>query len=243
MSTFLELTNRLLVKINEVELTDTTFVSTRGLHSAAKYAIIDSINEINQQKWEWPYHAVEHTIVLTPGRNEYSWPDRFKSVDWESFEIQPDDALEVKTKNLRQIDRDEWYKHLKARDVDAGSDGVQIPDYVFRTHGNGFGVTPSPDQAYTLKYRYYRLPVQLSLYNDQCDIPSQYDNVIIAGALKRMNLFKENATGYSIVEQEFKQGISNMYQNMIGSSAPYMYDTRVANSMMPTVSNSENYKL
>lgn len=242
-SNFLTLTNRLLVKINEVELTDTTFTSTRGILSAAKYAIIDSINEINQQKWEWPFHAVEHTTILEVGLNEYSWPDRFKSVDWESFEIQRDDTLNVRSKVLSQIDRDQWYKYFKNKDVDSGSDGVAIPEYVFKTHGTGFGITPSPDKEYTLKYRYYKLPNTLSSYDDVCDIPQEYDNVIIAGAHKRMNLFKENPQGFSIVEREFKDGISNMYENMIGGSSPYMYDTRTANSISPTIISSGNYKL
>ncbi len=241
-STYLELTNKLLRRLGEVELTDTSFTSTRNLHSHAKDAINDSIREISQQRWEWPFHAMEHTLVFSKGENEYDWPTSFKSVDWESFQIQRDDALSVRSKNLRQIDKDEWYRHFKQEDDDSGSDGVGVPSFVFRTHGVGFGVTPAPNEAYTIKFRYYKTPTLLTLYSDQTDIPSEYDNVIIAGALMHMNLFKENAQGFSLMKQEFKDGIKNMYNSLVGYIES-MADTRSAYSQVPLLTKSEGYKL
>lgn len=241
-STYLDLTNRLLRKLGEVELTDTSFTSTRNLHSNAKDSINDAIKEISQQKWEWPFHAMEHTVTLVKGQTEYDWPTSFKSVDWESFEIQKDDTLNVRSKNLREIDRDRWYKHFKPEDDDAGTDGIGVPSFVFKSHGSKFGVTPSPDEAYTLKFRYYKSPTILNLYNDQTDIPSEYDNVIISGALMHMNLFKENAQGYSLMETAFKNGIKDMYSSLVGYIES-MADTRSRYSQVPLLTKSEGYKL
>jgi len=241
-STFLSLTNRLLRRINEVELTETNFASTRGVQTLAKDVVLDAIKEINQQKWEWPYQAVEHTITLSTGINEYAWPVNFKSVDWESFQIIKDDALEIRSRNLKSIDRDQWYKTLKLIDDDAGNVGVSAPDFVFRTHGTGFGVTPSPDKEYTVKYRYYKVPNDMVLHGDLTDIPSDYDNIITAGALMHMNLFRENPEGTQIARGMFDAGINKMYNSLVGSNE-YMYDTRVGTSVTPMVTDYGNYKL
>lgn len=241
-STYLDLTNKLLRKLGEVELTDTSFTSTRNLHSNAKDSINDAIREISQQKWEWPFHAMEHTLTLSKGENEYGWPVSFKSADWESFQIQKDDILNVRSKNLKQIDRDQWYKHFKQEDDDSGADGVGVPSYVFKTHGVGFGITPAPDEEYTLKFRYYKAPTLLNLHSDQTDIPSEYDNVIISGALMHMNLFKENAQGFSLMKEEFKNGIKSMYSALVGY-VESMVDIRSHYSQVSLLTKSEGYKL
>ena len=241
-STYLSLTNRVLRRINEAELTETSFASSRGLHSVVKDSVVDAIREINQQKWECPWQAIEHTITVSVGINEYAWPQRFKSADWESFQIIKDDSLEVASTNLVQMDRDMWYRNLKLADDDAGVLGVSAPRFVFRTHGTGFGVTPSPDKPYIIKYRYYRLGDEMALFSDVCEIPQEYDNVILAGALAHVNVFKENPDGYNIYSSIFKNGISNMYNALVGSVTE-MYDTRTTNTQTPIFSNTGNYKL
>ena len=155
-SSFLKHTNNLLRRINEVELTPANFSSTRGLQSVAKDCVQDSIREICQQRWEWPFHAVQHTQVLQIGENEYAWPVDFSSVDWNSFQIIKDDSLNVANTHLLLVNRDQWYNYQKDTDEDSDPNGLRVPKYVFRAHGNGFGVTPSPDKLYTIEFRYYK---------------------------------------------------------------------------------------
>ena len=65
-------------------------------------------------------------------------------------------------------------------------------------------------------------------YNDVSTIPSKFDYVIINGALKEMNLFKENAEGVQICEKNFQDGIKDMI-NMYLPNPIYMYDGRINN--------------
>lgn len=241
-STYLDVTNQVIRRINEVELTETSFPSVRGVQAVVKDAVRDSIKEINQQKWEWPYHTVETTQLLTIGTNTYSFPANLKNTDWKSFQIVKDDSLDVRNTNLIFIDRDEWYTYQKDIDDDAGTDGRMTPRMVFKNQNSSFGVTPSPDKAYTVSYTYFKNPTALSLHSDVIDIPSEYDNVIIAGALYHMNLFKENVRGVEIAEKAFRSGITLMFNNLVGSS-DRIYDTRVNFGGLPMLGQSGNYKL
>jgi len=223
----MELTNRLLRKFNEVEITsEVTFTSVRGLQAAAKDAIKDAINRINQEHYEWPFNAYEHTQVLSPGVSEYSWPDNFKYAEWESFFIIEDDALNIKTNPLKTINREEWYKYHRSIDVDAGSDGRGEPVFVFASHGFGFGVTPSPERAYTIKYRYYRDPPELTAPTDEVIIPSQWDNVIIAIATPYLHEFKSNAELAALTRSDAMQILSRMRGILINKEFK-MYEGRV----------------
>ena len=241
-STYLQLTNKVLRRVNEVELTETTFTSARGIQAVCKDAVLDSINEINQQRWEWPFYAQETTQLLTIGENEYNLPVRFKSADWESFQIVENDALQVRSRNLKQIDRDEWYKFFKPQDDDADPLGRGVPHFVFLSHGEKFGVTPSPDKAYSVYFRYYKTPPILSVQSNICEIPSDYDNVILAGALKHVNLFKENAQGFQIADGTFKKGISDMYNSLVGYT-DHIYDNRANYAQIPLIIKAGNYRI
>ena len=55
-TTYLDLTNKVLRKLNQVELTSTNFASARGLHAEAKDAVLESVQRINFQKFEWPFN-------------------------------------------------------------------------------------------------------------------------------------------------------------------------------------------
>ena len=141
MSSFIELTNRLLRRINEVEISPADFANTRGVQSLAKDAVKASIARINQAEFEWPFNAVSHTQTLEAGREEYSWPQYFKVADWNSFQLKKDAELNTNNRKLDFISRDLWYRDYKDADDDAESAGIGAPVYVFQSHGNGFGVT------------------------------------------------------------------------------------------------------
>jgi hypothetical protein len=227
-ATFLELTNNLLRRINEVEIDASSFSTVRGIQSVAKDCILDSIRGINQQRWQWPFHALQYTQTLAIATNEYSWPADFKSVDWESFQIKKDDAIgQGNNKHLEPLNRADWYTYYRDRDNDNNPNGLSIPDFVFRGHGPGFGVTPVPEKAYTLQYRYYYNPAILSAATDATTIPDEYTNVIIWGALYHMNLFRENPEGAGMAKSAYNQGIDDMYNILIENVAETLVDTRV----------------
>lgn len=207
MATFIDLTNRLLRSLNEVELNPSNFASTRGVHSTCKDAICDAVSMINSYCYEWPFNAFEHSQNLIPGTNEYGWPVDFKSADWNSFQIKLNNNS---YRTLKKIKRDEWYSKYRDRDYNAGADGLEAPYYVFESHGRGFGVTPVPDQNYDLKFRYYVHPQRLELATDETTIYPEWEWVIILGAKWAGNLFKEDEGTADRKKAEFDRALQSM---------------------------------
>lgn len=228
-STYLDLTNRVLRRLNEVTIDSTEFATVRGIQAAAKDAIIDTIREINSQKFEWPFNSETYSQTLTVGQEEYSWPSGFKIVDWESFYIENDGTLSTTTVKLSPINKKEWYYMAMPSDNDSGADGISVPYFVFETNSGGFGVTPSPDKAYVLKYKYWSVPTDLSAYSDTTNIPTEFDYVIMYGALSHMFIFLDNDERAAKFERNFTKGLADMSYILIPKDK-YMTDTRIAHN-------------
>ena len=79
MSTFLDLTNRVLRRLNEVELTSGDFTSARGIQAAAKDGINSAVFDLNRQQFTWPFNAAEELTTLVIGQTEYSNPNNLKT--------------------------------------------------------------------------------------------------------------------------------------------------------------------
>lgn len=225
-STYLQLTNEVLQQLNEVSLSSSNFSSATGIHGAAKSAVKYAIQIINSQKFEWPFNSSSGSQVLTVGQEEYSFPSDYKIADWNSFYVEKDDTLNIKTRQLKYLDRDEWYNKYRNQDFDSENDGVRQPIFVFRTPSGGFGISPSPDRAYTVKYNYFVLPDNLSNYNDTTRIPSNFDYVIVSGALVYMYTWRENEQRAALEQDRFERGISNMVSLLINDYSK-MRDTVV----------------
>lgn len=226
-STFINLTNTLLRRLNEVEIADADFVGSRGVQALAKDAIRASIAKINQAEFEWPFNAAEHTQILSKGQTEYTWPAYFKQVDWNSFQIQADASLGVSYTHIGYMDRDLWYRDFRDDDYQAGAAGRAVPQFAFPAHGDGFGVTPSPDQAYSIKFRYYLNYSDLQQPTDVTRIPTTYDNVIVDGGMYHMYMFRDNMESAGISAQAFQQGLKEM-QTLLINKYESISDTRVA---------------
>lgn len=214
-STYLDLTNKLLRRLNEVEISQSDFPSVRNIQSTAKDAIFDTVNHINNHKPFWPFNATSTTQILTIGQEIYAWPADFVVADWTSFQLVKDDTLGVKSQNLKILPRELWQRYVKDLDDDAGATGRGIPNNVFPYHGENFGVTPSPEAAYSVTYRYYKDPTPIDLYDDEVTIPSRFDYVIIAGALMHMYNFKDNIEAYDRIKSDFKTYLSDMTFQLI----------------------------
>jgi len=225
-STYIDLCNKTLRRLNEVEIAAGDFPNVRGVQALVKDAVKAAIAHINQAEYEWPFNAAEHTQVLTVGQSEYSWPDYYKVSDWNSFQIQKAEALGVGFKTLKPIDRDTWYAEYRDQDYEAGTQGRGVPEMVFQGHGNGFGVTPSPDKAYTLRFRYYLNYSDLTNATDVTRIPESFDTVIIDGALYHLYMFKDNVESAQIAFVAFERGIKNL-QSLYINNFEYVSDTRV----------------
>ena len=91
--TYLSLTNSTLARLNEVQLTATTFTSARGIQTQAKNAVNESIRYINQKEFSYPFNHATETKTLTAGTVRYSLPTSTKHVDYNTFRLVKDEDL------------------------------------------------------------------------------------------------------------------------------------------------------
>lgn len=212
MSTFVQLTNELLRRLNEVPL-DTAgdgFDTVRNVQSAAKDAINSSLREIYQNGQEWPFLRNTYTQTLTAGTREYNLPSGYSSVDWETFYIKKLSSKSNSPKVLRPISYEEYLTKYRPLDDNGDASGITTPEIVYQTFGDTFGVTPVPDAAYEVEYIYWNIPSSLSAYDDTCVIPERFNHVIIDGAMAYMMYFRSNEQSANMHQQKFDSGIRSM---------------------------------
>tara|TARA_R110001592_G_scaffold158685_1_gene389867 strand:- start:717 stop:1406 length:690 start_codon:yes stop_codon:yes gene_type:complete len=226
-SSYISLCNQVLRRLNEVEIVEGDFLSTTGMQSLVKDAVKSSVAKINQSEFTWPFNAAEETDTLVVGQSEYSWPSFFKVADYNTFQIQADTSLGVSFNTLRFLERDEWYSKYKDIDDQAGSAGISAPIYIFPGHGNGYGVSPSPNKTYSLKFRYYLNFSDITAATDVTRIPESYDTVIIDGAVYFLYMFKDNLEASQATYLAFEQGIKDL-QSLYINNYQAVRDTRVS---------------
>lgn len=214
-------------RLNEVEMTADGFATASGVQALVKDAIISAIARINQMEFEWPFNAAEETDIMVVGQEEYSWPTFFKAVDWNTFQIQASTDLGTNFSTLRFIERDVWYRSHRDDDDTSGTTGRSAPIYVFPSHGSGYGVSPSPDKTYSIKFRYYLNYTDISAHGDVTRIPASYDNILVEGALIQMYQFKDNLEAAQLSLMAFKQGVKDL-QSLYINNYQSITDTRVS---------------
>lgn len=234
MSTYLELTNKLIERINEVTLETADFGDAPGIHAFAKQAINDAIREINNEEFQWPFNVQTLTEVLVAdGTQLYSLPSGFKAVDMHTFYLIKDTALDVAGRPLPHKLYDEWNRWYRASDEEIIaniSNTTSVPEFVFKTQDDKFGVTPPPSKAYTVKATYWAPPADLSDSTDTTTIPTRFEYLIIEGAMEKMNLFKDNLELARANRSVFLKGIKNMRSQII-NVYQHVYDLRTSHGM------------
>ena len=238
-STFISICNTVLRRFNEVEIDISAFASARGIQSLVKDCVRNSIAKINQAEYSWPFNAAEYTQTLIVGQEEYSWPSDLKVPEWDSFQLQESASLGSSFTKLVFISTNQWFQQHRDLDDASSTSGRGVPIYVFPSHGTGWGLTPSPDKSYNIKYRYFKNQQTLSAYNDTTRIPSQYDNVIVDGAMVEMYMFKDNGEAAQLAQVLFEKGIKNM-QSILINQFESIRDTRINQSNMTTLFNGFN---
>ena len=90
---YLTLTNRVLARLNEVQLTSSNFSSARGIQVQVKNAVNESVRYINQKEFQYPFNHSTKTETLVPGTVRYTIPTTAKTVDYNTFRIVKDSDL------------------------------------------------------------------------------------------------------------------------------------------------------
>ena len=108
-----------------VEIPPSEFATARGVQALVKDAIRSAVASINQSEFEWPFNAAQHVETLVIGRTEYNWPDGFKVVDYNTFQVidNYEDLTQGKFYKLQYIDRDTYLNLYKDRDNNSHYDG------------------------------------------------------------------------------------------------------------------------
>lgn len=210
MATYITLTNELLRRINEVNLDVSDFAAARNVQALAKDAINSSIREIMQSAQQWPFAIVTQTQTLTAGVNVYDLPADASSVDWDSFYLKQLTSANNRPAALPVLTYDKYLTQYRANEEVNGTAGYTVPARVYQTQEMKFGVSPVPDAAYEIEYKYWSYAPDLSLSTDVPVVPDRFKHVIIDGAMMYLMMFRSNEQSASIHREKFQDGIKMM---------------------------------
>jgi hypothetical protein len=208
-STYISLTNELLRRLNEVQMDATDFDAARNIQALAKDSINSSVRELLHSGQEWPFTINTNLQTLTVAEGQYTFPSDVNSVDWESFYLKKLNDTTI-PRSLSAISYSAYLEQYRSQDEQAGTSSYGPPVVVYMTQDLKFGVSPSPDQAYVIEYKYWKFPASLSLSTDTCIVPERFNNVIIDGAMMFMMLFRSNEMSANIHKDKFEQGVKTM---------------------------------
>ena len=106
--TYLSLTNSVIARLNEVQLTSSNFSSARGIQIQAQNAINESVRYINQREFNYPFNHATATKTLTAGVVRYSLPSSTKTVDYSTFRLIKDSDLGTSGGRLSILDYNDY---------------------------------------------------------------------------------------------------------------------------------------
>ena len=106
--TFLTHTNRVIARLNEVQLTSSDFTNSRGIQTQCKNAVNEAVRFINQKEFQYPFNHSTKTQTLTAGTVKYSIPTDAKTVDYNTFRLVKDSDLGTSGGKLRIIDYNDY---------------------------------------------------------------------------------------------------------------------------------------
>ena len=229
--TYLDITNEVIARFNEVSLTSSNFTAARGFQIQCKNAVNDAIDYINTSEFSWPFNHDTQTDTLTAGTTRYSIPTTAKHVDYDTFRLVKDTSLGASGGNLSLLDYKEYLKsHITQEDqADVGG----VPRNVFRTPDNNYGLHPYPDKAYSLKYEYYSYTTAMSAATDVPAIPEQYRAVIADGATAYGYQYRGESQQFQLNFQRFEAGIKNM-RSLLANRMDYVSSSMITRSSKPT---------
>jgi hypothetical protein len=233
MATYINLVNEMLRRLNEVAINEADFSAVRNVQALAKDAINSATREMLQEVQEWPFTLVTYEQTLIAGVSTYAFPADYSSADWETFYLK---KLVTNTpKRLTLITYDTYIdKHRPNEDSGAND---TIPQLLYMTQDNKFGVTPVPDDSYVIEYRYWKYPTDMVNANDECIVPDRFKHIIIDGAMIYIMRFRSNDQQAALHQQKFDDGIK-MMRRLVMDIKPNVTSTIIQRSSFSSFSNS-----
>ncbi len=167
-TTYVTLVNKVLTRMNEVNL-DTAgdgFDSVRNVQALAKEAVNSAVRMILQDTQEWPFLKTTQTKKLTEGTRQYDIPADMATVDWDTFYVKLSSFVTCSPQKLPVITYEDYLRFHRSNEELGGTDARTTPSRVYQTEDLKFGVTPLPDDAYEVEYRYWSYPTAITAYDE-----------------------------------------------------------------------------
>ena len=187
--TFLELTNRVLRRINQSEITDVSTVSG-GSHA---HIITNMINEAQNELFtetNWYSLYATRTFVTVADTAEYVVQSDFgRGI---SMIDETNDNM-IFEEGIRPIDE---------ADPNAGETGAPR---VYTLQSGNYRFYPIPAGVYTIRERYWKSPTALAANSDTSDLPQECENCIINYALFRIYEYINNFDRADRARVEFER--------------------------------------
>ena len=235
MATYVTLVNEVLRRLNEttLDIAGDGFGDARNLQAVAKDAVNASMREILQTSQEWPFTLTTYTQTLTAGTGLYAWQTDVSKIDWDSFYLKRLSAKENDPKKLTVLTYVDYLRTYRPIEDTSGVSGYDTPMFVYKTEERKFGITPLPDDAYEIEYRYWSFPDDLLNYDDTCIIPDRFKHILVDGAMMYMMRFRSNEQSATIHQQNFEKGIDIMRRLLLDNPS-YITSTVRANRYFNT---------
>lgn len=224
--TYNQMCNSVFRAMGEVEFNSsgTDFNNATGFHASVKDYVNWAIQRIyDEEDGKWPFLEATGTInLLVDGTVNYSVSTLADNVDWNSFAITYDAALDEPW--FRKLTNLPWVSYRDSRlekdkniiaAAGVGTDGYSKPDVMSRKSDNTVSFSPPAKELYTATYDYFTAFTYLSAYNDVSLIPDRFNQVIIDGALKRVYDFRDNVEQAQVKDKDFTDGINRMRRKLI----------------------------
>ena len=116
--TFLSLTNSVITRMNEVELTSSNFTGSRGVQTQCKAAVNEAIRYINQREFGYSFNHASNSSTLVAGQTRYTVPASTKSIDYSTARIKKDSDLNAAGNNLVTLNYNEYIEKDYANQED-----------------------------------------------------------------------------------------------------------------------------
>jgi|TARA_R110002020_G_scaffold24432_2_gene80515 hypothetical protein len=225
---YLNLCNRVLHALNEVELTSSNFANSKGIQTAVKEFINRSVNDIYTSELEWPFLHTDGTITTVAGTAEYSLVSGYKSVDVDTVYL-----IEASTdvKILSYIPYNQFTNQFRERDLDpTTTDNRAKPEYFYLTQDDKLGLTPIPDKEYTVYYEYWATHTDLDASTDEPAVPARYQDTIVTRAEYYVHQLRSNIDAASMKHKEYEKKIERMRVDLI-NKPDYMKSTAITSGI------------
>jgi len=210
--TYLELCNAVLRELNEVEITNVT--STRGIQTAVADFVNKAQRDIINSEVEWPFTVQNESDTTVDGQRLYDFESDAKTLKWGTFTVQ--ETASLPEKRLSYISYDEYLDLYHESDTNPDGSAEGLPEYVYHTPDNKYGLSPTPDKStYTIRYAYYATNADLAVNADTPVVPDRFHDVIINRAKYYAYLLRSDPQAAQFADRDYVAGLRRMRVELI----------------------------